>query len=973
MSTEDTLKTVSAPTPDGQRRAFALYACWVCVLGAWVSALLIIATAEWPLLLGAFGVLAVGVLGLWLLRSNRQLAAYHLVAVGGWLVVMTEPALTNGLYSVLLTALPIVLLLAAWLLGKRIALWLGLATLPLILLYAWAHAAGYFADGQALPAQSRAVILAIIAAAATALGYFAARTLGDQLRDLGAARSQLESNLAKLAKRDQELSLLTERVPAMIAQFDQHQRCRFANSAYARFHGWRVEDIVGRSGIEIVGEEAYQDIRPGIEAALRGERVQQIVTRSNEADEDRSLAVELVPAFTPNGSVAGWYALIRDVTDTERAHRALRHIIEGTARATGTAFFRALAQNLAQGTGMACAMVAELLPERRARALAFWTGNEFREGVEYDLAGAPCERVLDSAEACYPDHVAELFPLDRPLAKNAIRGYYGLRLDALDGTPMGLLVVMDHRPLRRREEFASLVSIFAARAAAEMERIRAETESRRSAEQFAKVFQNSPVPIAISQLSDGQFRDVNPAYEATYGWRRDEIVGRTSLEIGLWPSADARERWVRDLGANGRPQEIETTFVNRRREPRTVLLSADTIELDGVTHIINFVYDQTERKHAEEEKRLALERFEAIFQNTPNVAIQGFDAHGKVLHWNRASEKMYGIPAAEALGKPLQSLLHTPETAREFEAVVANICTRKQATEPGEWPVPLRDGRLLWVLSTMFPVFSQGELVEVFCMDVDITQIKHASEAAREINIELEARVAERTAELADLNRELEAFSYSVSHDLRAPLRSIQGFGSILEERCGGQLSTEGRDYLQRMVRAAQRLAQLIDDLLELTRITRAELALVLVDLSAMAREIVEELQHGTPERNAEVSIEEGLSARGDPRLLRIALQNLLDNAWKYSAKTEKTRIEFGRHSDIQEAAYYVRDHGAGFDMAYSDKLFTPFQRLHNPRDFEGTGIGLATVARVVHRHGGRVWARSEPGKGAEFSFTLGR
>jgi len=964
----------TAPAQDSQRRAIAYYACWVCIVGSLVSALLIVSTAAWALLVGATGVFLVGAIGLLLLRHNREAAVYRLVAIGGWLVIMIEPALTNGLFSVLLTALPIVLLLAAWLLGKRVALWLGMATLPIILLYAWGHAAGYVTGTAGLAASSRAVILAIIAAAATAVGYFAARTLGNQLDDLQAARNELERNLFQLAKRDEQLSLITERVPAMIAQFDAQEHCRFANAAYARFHGWSAEDIIGLSGSQIVGEEAYRDILPGVRRAMLGEPNQQVVRRTNEAGETRSLAVELVPSFARNGDVNGWYALIRDVTDTERTNRAMRHIVEGTARVTGTDFFRALAQNLAQGTGLACAMVAELLPgRRRARALAYWTGGEFREGVEYELTGAPCEQVLEAGEACYQDRVAELFPHDAALAKNGWRSYYGLRLDALDGTPMGLLVVMDRQALRRREEIASLVSIFAARAAAEMERIRAEAESRRSAEQFARVFQNSPVPIAISRLSDGRFRDINPAYEEIFGWRREEIIGRTSLEIGLWANAEARKNWVAGLGASGRRQEVETTFFNRRGEERTVLLSADTIELDGVPHILNFVYDQTERKRAEEEKRLALERFEGIFQNTPNVAIQGFDAQGKVMHWNRASENIYGIAADEALGQPLQSLLHTPDTAREFTAVLAEICSRKHATEPAEWPVPLRDGRRLWVLSTMFPVFSNGELVEIFSMDVDITALKHATDAAREINIALEARVDERTAELAELNRELESFSYSVSHDLRAPLRSIQGFGSILEERCGKQLTEEGRDYLQRMVRAAQRLAQLIDDLLELTRITRAELAPVNVDLSSMAREIVDELRHGSPERDAEVSIEDGLSVRGDPRLLRVALQNLLDNAWKYSAKAKKTRIEFGKHRDLVETAYYVRDHGAGFDMAYADKLFTPFQRLHNPRDFEGTGIGLATVARVVHRHGGRVWARSEPGKGAEFSFTLGR
>jgi light-regulated signal transduction histidine kinase (bacteriophytochrome) len=233
--------------------------------------------------------------------------------------------------------------------------------------------------------------------------------------------------------------------------------------------------------------------------------------------------------------------------------------------------------------------------------------------------------------------------------------------------------------------------------------------------------------------------------------------------------------------------------------------------------------------------------------------------------------------------------------------------------------------------------------------------------------------VAARTAELAALNKELEAFSYSVSHDLRAPLRGIDGFGRLLEQEYADRLDDAGREYILRMRRAAQRLAQLIDDLLDLSRIERTEIRPTRVDLSALAREIVEELRQGNPQRSVSVAIEEGVTAHGDPQLLRIALQNLLDNAWKYSSKVADARIAFGRETVAGEWTYFVRDNGAGFDMAYTDKLFVPFQRLHSPRDFEGTGVGLASVARVIRRHGGRIWAESSPGNGATFRFTLGR
>lgn len=838
----------SEKSPDG-RIVLAYYVCWTCVVGSLIAGAIVIPSQSWLLLSGVFGVLTVGLVALWLLRRKRNQAAFRILALGAWLVVMAEPAVNNGLFSILLVTLPLVLSLSAWLLGARTAVWVGLATLPIIFGYAYLHLSGVIRADQALPVVPRALLLALIVAVAAALAYFAASVLRQQLGALDDAKRALENTVSKLAKRDEELSLLTESVPAMIARLDRNETYRFANSGYARFHGSTVENILGRHALEVIGERAYRDIEPGIGRVLAGESHQQLVSRRNEAGEERMLLSELVPDYGRDGRVEGWYALLRDVTESERANRALRHIVEGTSRATGAAFFRALTQNLAQATGMNLALMAELLPHQSwARALACWTGTAFSEDVEYALAGTPSQKVMESGEVCYPDRVAELFPEDPQLAAEGIRGYWGMRLDAQDGTALGLLAVMDRAPFNQRDQLASLVSVFAARAAAELERMRAERA-----------------------------------------------------------------------------------------------------------------------------QHLALERFRAIFQHTPNVAIQGFDATGKVMHWNRASERMYGVAESEALGQPIQRILQTPETDLEFDAQLAAICQSGQPTEPAEWPILLRDGRQIWVLSTMFPVFAQDEPVEIFCMDIDITALKEATREAQEVNTALEARVAERTAELADLNRELEAFSYSVSHDLRAPLRSIQGFGSILEERYGQQLDEMARDHLQRMIRAAQRLAQLIDDLLQLTRINRAEMHWVEVDLSALAREIIEEIRHGAPQRQAELRIEDGLVTRGDPQLLRVAMQNLLDNAWKYTAKVPRACIEFNRNRDTGEIVYVVRDNGAGFDMAYADKLFVPFQRLHNPRDFEGTGIGLATVARVVHRHGGRVWANSKPGQGAEFFFTLGR
>lgn len=268
-------------------------------------------------------------------------------------------------------------------------------------------------------------------------------------------------------------------------------------------------------------------------------------------------------------------------------------------------------------------------------------------------------------------------------------------------------------------------------------------------------------------------------------------------------------------------------------------------------------------------------------------------------------------------------------------------------------------------LSVHAPESSSDELGELAKAFNHMTEQLSASYAT------LERRVAERTAQLEATTKELESFSYSVSHDLRAPLRAIDGFSRILLEDYGQDLTPEGRQHLDRIRSAAQRMALLIDDLLNLSRLTRAHLRHEPLDLTALAQDIASELRRAEPGRSVEFIIADGLRAEGDPSLMRAALQNLLGNAWKFSGRRERARVEVGSEDKNGERIYFVRDNGAGFDMSYADKLFGAFQRLHGMTDFPGTGVGLATVQRIIHRHGGRIWADAQVEKGATFYFTL--
>jgi PAS domain S-box-containing protein len=348
-------------------------------------------------------------------------------------------------------------------------------------------------------------------------------------------------------------------------------------------------------------------------------------------------------------------------------------------------------------------------------------------------------------------------------------------------------------------------------------------------------------------------------------------------------------------------------------------------------------------------------------------------------YYNRQWFDYTGMSLEQTEGWGWQPVLHPDDTEK---------CLKRwsQAVETGDnYEVEYRfkrhsDGEYRWHLGRGTPARDgQGRIVKWYGTCTDIEEHKRTEQALeekqheiRQINAELEQRVVARTAELAAANKELESFSYSVSHDLRSPLRSIDGFSQALLEDYNDKLDAQAQNYLQRVRAASQRMAQLIDDMLNLSRVSRGEMRREEIDLSRMARDIAEQLQKAQPERVVEVEIEDGIKARGDNGLLRIALDNLLGNAWKFTSKQPSSRIEFGAQAgDTGEDVFFVRDNGAGFDMAYADKLFGAFQRLHSADEFEGTGVGLATVQRIIRRHGGHIRAESEPGRGATFYFTL--
>ncbi|HEY0349937.1 MAG TPA: PAS domain S-box protein, partial [Pyrinomonadaceae bacterium] len=390
--------------------------------------------------------------------------------------------------------------------------------------------------------------------------------------------------------------------------------------------------------------------------------------------------------------------------------------------------------------------------------------------------------------------------------------------------------------------------------------------------------------------------------------------------------------------------------------------SISQIESDGQKLYTVILRDVSERRRSEE----ALKEQARILDLAP-VLIR--DLNGRILFWNTGAEKMYGWTAAEALEQVTHHLFRTV-FPRPEEEIKARLLSR------GHWEGELihntKDGRQLviashWVLHRD----EQGKPKAILEVNNDVTERKHAEREVRRLNEELEQRVADRTAQLQAANKELEAFSYSVSHDLRAPLRHINGFSQALLEDYADRLDDGGKEYLNEVRSASQEMAKLIDDLLQLARVTRGEMRREEVNLSELAHSVIEELKKINGKRNVAIEIKEGLKARGDKRLLRVMLTNLLGNAWKFTSHRDQAEVSLGQTRQNGESFYFVRDNGAGFDMTYANKLFGAFQRLHTAGEFEGTGIGLATVQRIITRHGGRVWAEGTVNEGATFYFTL--
>lgn len=498
---------------------------------------------------------------------------------------------------------------------------------------------------------------------------------------------------------------------------------------------------------------------------------------------------------------------------------------------------------------------------------------------------------------------------------------------------------------------------------------------RASEERYHVLFDASPLPLWVFDPDTLRFLAVNDATCRKYGYSRAEFLTMTLRDIRSPVDIPLLESFVQEAAADivcaggvWRHRLKDGTVINAEIAWHEVLYGGKRARFVCAT-------DVTQRLAADAALRASEQKLRLLLDSTPE-GIYGADLQGDCTFANPACVKMLGYSSvADLLGRNMHALIH--HTRADGRPLAVEDCLIYRAFREGNGTHV--DDELLWrgdgtsfpAEYWSYPIMNDGETVGCVVAFSDITQRRLAEGEILRLNSDLERRVVERTAELETANKELESFDYSISHDLRAPLNRIQGFGSALLEDFGDRLGPEGRDFVQRICKAGERMDQLVGDLLRVSTVSHDDLNRADVDVSALVSSVFEALHRADPARDVELVRAGGLMVRADPGLLRIVLENLVGNAWKFTSKRAGARIEVGFAPQDGAQAMFVRDNGAGFDDAHAPHLFAPFRRMHAQSEFEGTGIGLATVQRIIRRHGGRVWAQSAIGSGATFYFTL--
>lgn len=822
------------------------------------------------------------------------------------------------------------------------ALLFGLAALGAASAIAWLFARRLAAPVSALGKVARAVKSGDAAARVAPAGPLEIAEAGEQFNAMLEARQTTE---ARLQESEARLRALVQMSSDWL--WEQDAELRFiptdTNPQLRAVALMREEDTIGKHRWDMpITSMSKADWDAHRAVLARREPFRDLVYQGvNVYGELRWSSINGEPVFAQDGTFCGYRGTGTDITERKRAEAALRESEER---------YRAL---------------VELTSDW------YWRQDEqyrftYREGLILAQMGLPVEQ--DYGKTRWEMGFLNMSQADWALHRAVLDRREEFRDLLLERkSPDGRIhwAVISGRPLfDAKGDFAGYHGTGRDVTA----QISAQEALKKSEAQLRLVVDNVPAMIAYFDI-DETCRFGNEAYAAFHGLKPAQAIGRSAVSLMSEPGRKAMLAAFEDL-RRGQTARYTVHTWDFRREP--VYLGVALVPHQGTDgeYLGYFVLmnNLSELFLAQKGLRESEQRFRAIFEACPVPMSLTRESDGTRRDVNPAWEAVLGFSRDEVVGNNL-ARLDTYVDPADRTRLLDELKSKGQV-DGFEFRARRKDGTVLLAQSWVRRLVLDGE-AHLLLITRDVTGEREAERRIRELNETLEMRVAERTDELIAANRELEAFAYSVSHDLRTPLRGIDGYGKLLQEGHADRLDEEGREFVRRIRRGTQRMGQLIDDLLDLASVTRGVIERRLIDVSALAAEIAADLAAAAPSRKVTWRIEPGILVNADPGLLRIALENVLGNAWKYSQGNPDARIEISAAEARAEGfEFLVRDNGAGFDMTYADRLFRPFQRLHASSEFEGTGIGLATVQRILQRHGGKIKAAGRVGLGATFLIS---
>ncbi|MBA3773062.1 MAG: PAS domain S-box protein [Ramlibacter sp.] len=795
--------------------------------------------------------------------------------------------------------------------------------------------------------------------------------------------SLLRRTEQQLRESQEHTRLIVQASLDALITIDHEDRITEFNPAAEQVFGWRREEVIGRGLAQIIPPAMRESHRAGLarhrdphQAPRPRVQLELTALRRDGAE----FPIELTVTRMDGDGQPKFIAFIRDLTEVRRTrHEAQRHAVRLSAIVEAQRELALSDAGEEQLTAHIAEMARKLLAADGAAFLVLRDDHlqvRSASGISESYRGA--RLALDSSLSGLAVRRNQTVRCDDRAADERVdvRARADVRWSSLMAAVLrigaagaGVISVVSRQPYYFGPEDESALELLAETLGTVLQRRRHAEQLKASELQYRSLFVEQPLLLLVYDPHTLRMLAVNAAARAHYGYTEAEFLQLTIEELRPEPDREAWRKVVFASPLEGK-REHSGRHCKKNGEVFFVRTFSNEILFQGVPARVVLAMDVTEQLRAAEELR----RSEARFRALTELSADWFWEQDEELRFTdiSARDKTPGSPAlrSSALGKKRWEI--SGVDTDDWEAHRAQL-ERREPFRDVEFRLRSHRGGLLYVQVSGAPVFdSEGRFTGYRGVSRDVTGHKQAQDEIASLNAELEERVRMRTAQLEAANADLEAFSYSIAHDLRSPLTSIDGFTHLLETSCGAELGAQGIHYLRRIRAGVASMSELTDAMLSLAQLSGMSIQSTEVDLAALARSALADLREREPGRPVTTEIPEHLWVRGDARLLAQVMANLLGNAWKFSGRKPQTWIRVGCEQVEGENVYVVADRGAGFDAAHASGLFRAFQRLHGISEFEGTGVGLALVHRILLQHGGRIWAAAQPGEGASFYFTLG-